>query len=170
MKISVEVYEDYDGIKLVDDTVCEIRDRDWVSLVKFVLKDRRIDPKSIKGDIVIEVYGTCCNDMFELPDDRVYEIPEDIGYLSVIVKTTDGKDLAYFSGVDALDVEEQTSEQAEKLQYNWRKFLIKVKGETFIDVIIEELKKKEKREIKKLKEKTLKEIEEVKCLVSNFEV
>lgn len=146
----------------MDDTVCEIRNRDWVSLVKFVLKDRKIAPKSLNGDIVIGVYGTCCNNMFELPDDRVYEIPEDISYLSILVRTSDGKDLAYFSGVDALDVEEQTSQQTEKLEYDWRKFLISVKGENFIDVLIEQLKKKEKREIKKLKEKISKEIEDVK--------
>ena len=168
--IRVDVYEDYDGFNLVDEDICDVGSKDWENLVDFILQVKGIKPESIRGDIVIEVYGACCHNMFELPDDRVYEIPDNLTYFSLIVKTADNKALAYFDGIEAVDVEGQTREQAEKLELYFKKFLIKAKGAKFADVIIEELKKKERQKIKTLKKQTLKQIKEVESLVPNLEL
>ena len=140
MKIKVEVYQDYEKGVLLEDYVCGVETKDWKGLVEFILQEKGLKPESISDEIVIEVYGTRCYCMFEFPDDREYEIPDDLGDFSAIIRTADDKVLAHFNGVEVLEVEGQTRQQTEKLESNWKEFLIKVKGEKFADVIAERLK------------------------------
>ncbi len=153
MKYCVNVYEDYDGLTCVAEGVVGYDDQDWANLISEVLANSQIDTKAVK-DIKVDIFGAVFVE-------GLYELPENPTYLTVRIRTSSGDIIAEFQGIDVCKNDNQSEETVKANERTWRRCLTYAVGYNYDDAIIECLKKKEKREIEAIKERTNLEIEEI---------
>ena len=100
-------------------------------------------------------------------EEKEYEFAEEELFAYYVeIRGEDIKSIVKFQGINVKDFSVSGNEELkDKFELVWRKFLILVKGNSFANVIVDEIKKQEDRKIKEIKEKSEKEINKIEDFI-----
>jgi len=162
MKIDIDVGFAFDDI--YGKRVKGVSDRDWEFLIRNVLKVMGIEFDE-EETYRINVSGV--REVYNKYEEKEYEFAEeDLFAYYVEIRGEGIKSIVKFRGINVKDFRDaEDVDLKDKLELVWRKFLILVKGNSFANVIVDEIKKQETRKIREIEKKSKEEINNIEDFI-----